>query len=53
MVINTFIKKTNLCRYTLELPQRDYSNVCLQHMLLKIRKKTICKFTFSKSCPLS
>ena len=34
--------------YTLELPHRGYSNVYLQHMLLKIRKKTIWKFTFSK-----
>ena len=34
--------------YTLELPHRGNSNVYLQHMLLKIRKKTIWKFTFSK-----
>ena len=36
------------CRYTLELPHRGNSNVYLQHMLLKIRKKTIWKFIFSK-----
>ena len=36
------------CRYTLELPHRGNSNVHLQHMLLKIRKKINRKFTFSK-----
>ena len=34
--------------YTLKLPRRGYFNVYLQHMLLKIRKKTIWKITFSK-----
>ena len=32
-----------MCRYTLELPHRENSNVNLQHMLLKIRKKTTVK----------
>ena len=34
------------CRFTLELPHRGNYNMYLQHMLLKIRKKTIWKFTF-------
>ena len=48
MVKNSFIEKT-CCGHTLELPHRGNSNVYLQHMLLKIRKKTIWKV----SCPLS
>ena len=39
--------KDMCCRYTFELPHRGNSNVYLHHMLLKIRKKTIWKFTLS------
>ena len=38
----SFIEKTYV------VGNRGNSNVYLQHMLLKIRKKTIWKFTFSK-----
>ena len=37
---NSFIEKTYVVG--------THSNVYLQHMILKIRKKTILKFTFSK-----
>ena len=60
MVKNSFIEKTNvegthwnclieaipMCTYN--NTHRGNSNVYLQHMLLKLRKKTIWKFTFSK-----
>ena len=36
------------CRYTLEFPYTGNSIVYLQHVLLKIMKKTIWKFTFPK-----
>ena len=49
MVKNLFFEKTYCCRYTLELTRRGNSNVYIQHMLLKIRKKTIIQV----SCPLS
>ena len=39
MAKNSFIEKNIRCRYTLELPHRGNSNVYLQHMFLKIRKK--------------
>ena len=42
MVKKSFIEKTNV------VGTHWNSNVYLQHMLLKIRKKTIWKFTFSK-----
>ena len=41
-------QKDICCRDILELPHRDNFNVYLHHMLLKIREKTIWKFTFSK-----
>ena len=64
---NSFIEKTYVvgthwnclykdicCRYTLKLPHRGNSNVYLQHMLLKIRKKIILEiYIFQVSCPLS
>ena len=42
MVKNSFIEKT----YVVDV-HYNCLNVYLQHMLLKIRKKTIWKFTFS------
>ena len=38
--------KDMCCRYTLKLPHRGNSNMYLQHMLLKIRKKNIWHIHF-------
>ena len=48
MMKNSLIEKRYVVGTHWNLPHRGNSVVHLQHMLLKTRKKTIWKFTFSK-----